>query len=229
MGASSKGAEQSRTTTKGKGRGKGGRSSETAQKAEEATAEIIDRRLTKALAHPLRVQILAVANQRKISPSEYAEEFEYPLATVSYHFRKLAEYDCIELVEEKKIRGTYAHFYKGSRRGLVNDADWRQLGKAIQAGVSTAALQDFIGRSVQALMAGTFDARDDSHFSWIAILLDELGWSEFTEAMRQLLERVVEIEVAACKRLRENGEPGIPATFALAGFESPREKEGGRR
>lgn len=88
------------------------------RKAEEATADLVDRRLTKAIAHPLRLQILALANQRTISPSEYSDEMGASLSTVAYHFRKLFELGFLELVEEVPKRGSREHRYR-SRRGLV--------------------------------------------------------------------------------------------------------------
>jgi DNA-binding transcriptional ArsR family regulator len=187
--------------------------------------DLIDRRLTKALSHPMRVQILALVNQRVLSPKEFSREYNEPLSNVAYHFRELEKLDCIELIEERPGRGSHQHFYKGARRGIVSDADWKQLGKAVQAGVSTAALQDFIGRSVQAIMAGTFDARDDSHFSWTALSLDQQGWDDLVESMTRMLDDTLNIEAEAAERLAGSKEKPIPATFALAGFESPTEEE----
>ena len=68
--------------------------------AREATADLIDHRLRKALSHELRVQILSVANLREISPSQFSEEFDVPLSNASYHFRQLVKYDCLELVRK---------------------------------------------------------------------------------------------------------------------------------
>ena len=90
------------------------------KRAREETSGLIDPRLRKALSHELRVQILTVANQRELSPSEFSDEFDVPLANVSYHFRKLLEYDCIELTRED---ATVAEFRAGKivRIGYYND------------------------------------------------------------------------------------------------------------
>ncbi len=191
------------------------------KRAEEETADLIDRRLTKAIAHPLRLQILALANQRTISPSEYSDEMAAPLSTVAYHFRKLLELGFLELVEEIPKRGSKEHRYRGCRRGMVNDANWQELGKATQAGVRIAGFQDLITRCTQAVNAGTFDSRDDAIFYWTGGGMDETGWGEFVEASRQLIDRVKEIEEASAKRTASNGEKCFPTTFSLAAFESP--------
>ena len=191
-------------------------------KAEEATADLIDRRLTKAIAHPLRLQILSLANQRTISPSEYSEEMGATLPTVAYHFRKLLELGFLELVEEVPKRGSREHRYRGCRRGVVSDADWKELSKATQAGVRIAGFQDLIARCTQAVNAGTFGSRDDAIFHWIGGAMDETGWDEFVEASRQLIDRVNAIENASAERAAAGGEECFSTTFAIAAFESPR-------
>ncbi len=201
--------------------GKKRRTTRVNQKAEEATADLIDRRLTKAIAHPLRLQILSLANQRTISPSEYSEEMGAPLSTVAYHFRKLLEFGFLELVEEIPKRGSKEHRYRGCRRGMVSDANWKELGRATQAGVRIAGFQDLISRCTQAVNAGTFDSRDDAIFYWVGGGMDEAGWNEFIEASRQLIDRVKAIENASAERAAESGKECFPTTFAVTAFESP--------
>lgn len=51
--------------------------------------------------------------------------------------------------------------------------------------------------------------------------LDEEGWGEVTGILAEAFEQA---EAARCKaeeRLRETGEKGFPATFAMMAFESP--------
>jgi DNA-binding transcriptional ArsR family regulator len=193
------------------------------RQARDLNADLIDERLTKAIAHPLRLQILAVANEREISPSEYSDETGAPLSNVSYHFRKLLELDFIELTKEVPKRGSHEHRYVGSRRGLVTDADWTKLGATTQAGVRIAGFQDLITRCTQAVQAETFDSREDAIFYWVGGGMDEIGWEDFTSAIRDLIEVVAQIEVDSVKRVAEGEGSGniFPTTFAVSGFESP--------
>ena len=50
-----------------------------------------DRRLTQALAHPIRAQILSQLNSGPMNPAELAEALGAPLANVAYHYRVLVE------------------------------------------------------------------------------------------------------------------------------------------
>ena len=217
--------------TKGKGKAReGSRLNHPANKrAREATAELIDHRLRKALSHEVRVQILSIANQREVSPSEFAEEFDIPLSNASYHFRKLFEYDCIELTREVPVRGSHEHRYVGTRRGLISDGDWAKLGKGAQAGVRIAGFQDLINRCTQAVEAGTFDARDDASFYWAPISLDELGWQKMQASIRRIIREAETFEVESTERVAAGESETFPATFGVLGFESPSKPNWNRR
>lgn len=186
---------QTKRMTKGKPRQKKGQARLANKRAREATAGLIDPRLRKALSHELRVQILTVANQREISPSEFSEEFDVPLSNTSYHFRKLVDYDCIELTREIPVRGSHEHRYVGTRRGLISDGDWAKLGKGTQAGVRIAGFQDLINRCTQAVEGETFDSRDDAAFYWVPMSLDEIGWTKMQAAIRRVIDEVEGFEV----------------------------------
>lgn len=225
-GTKSKVAKGRRAAKTSQAKKRAKRDSAANKQAEQLTADLIDHRLTKALAHPMRCAILAVANTREISPSQYAREFDAPLSNVSYHFRKLRDFDCIELVDEVPNRGGNAHLYRGSRRGLVTDANWKALGKPIQAGVRIAGFQDLTARCLQAVAAETFDSREDAVFYWVAGVMDEIGWTKYIVAIRRLIDEVSDIE-GECVQRRADGDNDecIPMTFAVAGFESPKEKK----
>lgn len=182
--------------------------------------EPVDRRLARALSHPLRVQILAVLNQQTLSPAQFARRYRVSVGTVSYHFRELSRLGFLELVEERQGRGSPQHFYRAAKPGIVSGTDWSKLGEVVQAVVSTAELQDFISRVVRAITSGTLDAKEDNHFTWTALSLDQRGWRDLIRANRQLLKTVAQIERDAAERLVDSGELPVPATFALAGFES---------
>jgi DNA-binding transcriptional ArsR family regulator len=199
------------------------------KRAREETSGLIDPRLRKALSHELRVQILTIANQRELSPSEFSEEFDVPLSNVSYHFRKLLEYDCIELTREVPVRGSREHRYVGTRRGLISDGDWAQLGRGTQAGVRIAGFQDLINRCTQAVEGKTFDAREDAAFYWVPMSLDEIGWQKMQAAIRRVIGEVEDCEVESAQRVANGEGETFPATFGVLGFESPRKPSWERR
>jgi DNA-binding transcriptional ArsR family regulator len=82
--------------------------------AESSKEANLDRRLIKALGHPIRVRALEILNARVASPSELAKELGEPLGNVAYHVKILEENDAIELVRTAPVRGALEHFYRAS-------------------------------------------------------------------------------------------------------------------
>jgi hypothetical protein len=59
---------------------------EPREEREPEGIEYVDGDMAKALAHPMRVQILAELNKRVMSPSGFSNRFGHKLQNVSYHF-----------------------------------------------------------------------------------------------------------------------------------------------
>jgi DNA-binding transcriptional ArsR family regulator len=188
----------------------------------EHRPEAIDQRLVRALAHPLRVQILEVLTERVASPNLLAEELRSGLSHVAYHTRALDRCGCIELVETAQRRGATEHYYKAKPHAFIGDRVWRKVPRSIRSGVTAASLQTFMDKAVTALEAGTIDDREDTTFSWMPMHLDEEGWHEVTGILAEATERVLAAQAAADRRVEESGqdERKISAVVALANFET---------
>src|ERR687894_689189 len=91
------------------------------------TTNTVDTKLMKALAHPLRQQLLMALSERVASPSELAEELGEPLGNVSYHVRMLVDLGCIELVSTTPRRGALEHHYKAVVRPFFDDDAYASL------------------------------------------------------------------------------------------------------
>ena len=77
-------------------------------------------------------------------------------------------------------------------------------------------------KAVAALEAGKLDDRDDTTLSWMPVRLDDQGWNEVTEILREASERVLAAEAASNQRLGSNGrDSSISAVVAVANFETP--------
>jgi len=185
------------------------------------TSQLMDPRIGLALAHPIRVQILAALSHRSISPVEFSRESGHSLSDVAYHFRKLEKLECAEVVKTSPVRGSTQHFYRGTTRPLLGDEAARQLPESVRAGMSGMVFQTLFERFSEAVEAATFDSRADRHFTWTPTVLDEQGWTELTELLMATLEAGGEIGARAAQRLAEDEEGGFNVTFSLTCFESP--------
>jgi DNA-binding transcriptional ArsR family regulator len=179
----------------------------------------VDQRLVKALAHPLRVEILAILNERMASPNELSKELEEGLSQVSYHVKVLKDFECIEMVKTEPRRGAVEHYYRATARAFLTDSDWKSLPDSVKPGVSASAMRLILANVFGALQGGTFDARDDRHLSWTPGVVDEQGWEETVDLVAETLDRTMKIHADSAKRLAKSGEEGIPASVVLMNFE----------
>ena len=183
--------------------------------------EPIDQRLVRALAHPLRVQILEILTERVASPNLLAGELGAGLSHVAYHTRALDECGCLELVDTAQRRGATEHFYKALPCSFVGDVEWRKVPRPLRTAVTAASLQTFMDKAVAALEAGTIDGRDDTTFTWRPLRLDEEGWEEVTVCLEEALSRVLTAEERSKRRLARDGmKRAISAIVAIANFET---------
>jgi DNA-binding transcriptional ArsR family regulator len=193
-----------------------------AKRVEPKLKEMLDSRLFKALAHPIRVHILAAANIEPISPSGFARLSDESLGKIAHHFKALVAVDALELVKTRPVRGSTEHFYKATKRAIFTKAQWQTLPASIQGGVAGAALQDFVAVMVHALDSGTFNNRDDVVFTWDEVTLDELAWTKLIRMLALLWKQIPSLEEEAAVRLKKSDEEGFRVVLNLSGFEAPK-------
>jgi len=68
--------------------------------------------LVRAMAHPLRLQILRVLGNGPSSPKQISELLGEPLSNVSYHVRVLDRSNCDQLIGTRPARGALEHIYE---------------------------------------------------------------------------------------------------------------------
>lgn len=194
---------------------------------ERKRPELIDQRLVKALAHPLRVQILDILTERVASPNGISAQLETGLTHVAYHTRALDSYGLLELVKTAQRRGATEHFYKAIPNSFVGDPAWRAIPRPLLGGVSGATLQTFLDKAIAALEAGTLDGRTDTVFRWMPLQLDEAGWKEVVAIMEEATNKVLAAHLRSQDRLAANGgRDSISAVIGQAAFETAGSLEG---
>jgi DNA-binding transcriptional ArsR family regulator len=123
--------------------------------ARERIAGLIDPNIHVVVADELRIQILAVAIQRPYAPSDFARDVNISVNSASYHFRKLKEHGYLELAYTEQVRGSTKHYYRATKSGYISEANWGEVADALRPGVAGAILQDFNGRTSQAIETRT--------------------------------------------------------------------------
>lgn len=155
----------------------------------------------KALAHPLRVQILSTLEDRIASPSDLATELDAPLGNVSYHVRTLADLGLVKLVKRRTRRGAVEHYYQARGRAQVTNRAWAQVPGVVKRSMVAVALEQAVDQAGAAAVAGGFD-HEDSNLSRESVTLDAQGWDELSKAVGRLHQELGAIRVGSAKRLK---------------------------
>jgi DNA-binding transcriptional ArsR family regulator len=184
--------------------------------------EIDDPRLVKALAHPLRVSILRVLEDRVASPSEIATELSAPLGNVSYHVRVLERAGLLKLARTRQRRGAIEHYYRAAGRLRITDRAWAQVPGIIKNAMLGATLDQAVRYVGGAASIGGFD-RHDAHVSRRPMTLDGQGFADLASAVKALLDRSYEIEAESEKRMSAAEHRGaeLSAGLVMMLFEAP--------
>lgn len=182
-------------------------------------AHLSDPRVVKALAHPLRVQILGMLEQRTASPSELSEELGVPLGNVSYHVRQLQSFGLIRLVRTTPRRGSIEHHYELIARPDITDHEWETLPEIVRQAMIGATLAPISRLVNNAAVAGGFSRRE-AHLSRTALTLDDEGWRDAAAALMEACHRLEEIEQESIDRLAAGEGEASQSTLVVMHFDS---------
>lgn len=184
------------------------------------------------LAHPIRARILDVLSEEPMSPVRFHDEGLSPykftsrqhgLSDIAYHFRKLEEAECIELVERIPKRGATEHIYRSIQNAVLSDKEFERLPFERRKALSKSSFQAFIAKTDRAIQSGAFDSHADRTMVWTTGSVDQRGWEDIRDILSEAFYKAERAREEAELRVSEGGEDmeSIPCTFALMGFESP--------
>lgn len=182
-------------------------------------------RLAKVFVDPLRMKIMAECSMREMSPKQFHEEFGGgSLSRVSRAFDVLSEYDWLYQTRTEtggKRRGAVEHFYRATGLAMFDESTWPEVPPVLKNTFTWRVFETLANQVKEAMEAGTIDAREDRHFSWTPLRLDQRGWEEVISRIDTLFYFLAQAQEEANVRMAESGEEPIPMTVALAAFESP--------
>jgi DNA-binding transcriptional ArsR family regulator len=178
--------------------------------------------MAKALAHPLRVQLLSALNEGVASPNELAKRLNEPLTNVSYHVRMLHDLGCIELVETEPRRGALEHYYRAIMRPFFGDRDWKRLPKNARGSISDAVLQLVWDDAAEAIKTGQFDDRENRHLSRSVLCVDQQGWDELNELLVETLDRAMQIQADSASRAAKEETDRFSANLVMLTHPTPK-------
>ncbi|HEX3735295.1 MAG TPA: winged helix-turn-helix domain-containing protein [Solirubrobacterales bacterium] len=193
-------------------------------KTNEAAAFVISAKMAKALADTWRSRILMELSIRPLSPSQFVEEVGGELEHIGRCFRKLAEWDYIELIDVRPDRrggAAVEHVYRRIQRAHFDTSTWEDLPRVHRDAFSGSLVGSYITRISQAIEAQTFDDELNRHLSWDTIPLDRIAWTQLVTHLDEVLDWIPRLAAEAVARITKSGEEPIATTVGLAAFRSP--------
>jgi DNA-binding transcriptional ArsR family regulator len=180
--------------------------------------------LIKAMAHPLRVRILAYMNDRPWSPNELSIELAEGLSQVSYHVKVLKDFELIEMTKTEPRRGAVEHFYRAVERVFMPSTITKQFPKSGQRIMFMDTMEDADKDVSASLKSGRFDARDDYHVSYTTADLDDQACKDAEKLADKFVEAFLKLEQeSATRRMKsEDGGEHIPTSASVLVFGSDR-------
>lgn len=183
--------------------------------------DITDPKLAKAYAHPLRVHILGLLDNRVASPRQIADELGAPLSNTSYHVRQLVSLGLVELVGRTARRGAIEHHYTAKVRPTVTDEGWARLPTIVKRALVGGGVQQALAHMALAAEEGGFD-REDMHFSRTAGKLDKAAWSQVSRVLQDALTQVEQIVEDSSGRAAEDpNSEAEESTIIMLHFAGP--------
>ena len=184
----------------------------------------------KAMSHPLRAEAFRlIRDNGPISPVAIARELEADTKDVSYHVRKLREFNCIELVDTKVTRSAVEHFYITTDQHMIDTEEWDELVES-ESQMAEVLTDDFLqcivddySASRRASIVGL-----DSEFFIVRHPgnVDPEGVQEVLEASEQYEKAIEEIMVRSARRQGEAGTDAIPVSASIVFFKMPKRTAG---
>jgi DNA-binding transcriptional ArsR family regulator len=179
----------------------------------------------KAMSHPLRAEAFRLIRDRgPLSPTEVARELEADLKDVSYHVRKLNDFNCVEEVENRQVRGAVEHFYRATERHMVDTEEWGELAE-VEPQMAEALTDEFM----QGIVDDYSESRRasvvalDEEF-WIVrnpLVLDPEGVREALEAAEAYENEITKIAARSAERRVSEGASEVPVSSSIVLFKMP--------
>lgn len=184
----------------------------------------IDHRLVQLASNPARLQVLEFLAARTASPGEVAVELAMSVATARQHVAELQRMGLIELADQRSNGREVERFYRSIALPMWMEEDLGELSLEERLRLGAWIMQLVGCDAAEALKAGTFNARIDSHASRTRMVVDEQGWRELNQIQNDALYASFAVQAASAERLAEGDCDEIHVMGALLCVEMPAPK-----
>lgn len=171
-----------------------------------------------AVAHRIRVEILATLHEGTRSPSELARSIRLPLSTITHHIEELVDDGSIELARIEQVRNTNEHFYRAVELPFYTDEEMWAMPFEARHAIYGLILQSSIAEALAAFWAGKISNDPRVWMSWCWFNVDAQGRDEIADEQAESWQRIQGIEDRSTARRVESGEEAMSIIVNSMGF-----------
>jgi hypothetical protein len=167
------------------------------------------------------MKIVAELNKSDMSVKQFHREFGGDASewAIRHRFNRLTKLAWLARVDKVKRRGAYEFIYRATKPA-VDNGSWADVPQAVGDTEAWTTFERCSDLVKEAIIAGTFDMRDDRHLSWSILSLDLEGWRRVVAGIEDLYTLALAEQDQAKKRIESGAKP-LTMTVALLAVESP--------
>lgn len=179
-------------------------------------------RLALIFADDLCMEILAELNMSDLSVKGFHQKFAGDASewAVRHRFGRLKDLAWVAIVDKVKRRAAQEYIYRATKPLIIDNGPWSDVPEALREAETWTTFERFSDLVKEAIVAGTFDIRDDRHLSWSIVNLDRDGLAKVVADMEALAAFFRDEEERAGKRIDAGAKP-LTMVVGLSAVESP--------
>lgn len=179
----------------------------------------------KALTSQLRAEAFRLIRDKgPISTKEVAQELKVDVKELSYHVRKLREFNCIEEVDSRRVRGSVETFYRATDLHVIDIEEWTELAEdePEMAEISVDEFMQSIVDDYTASRRADLIGKDEEFWVVRHLLdLDPKGLREAEKAAECYENALLEIETRSADRRAKEATEEVPVSASIVYFRLP--------
>lgn len=176
-----------------------------------------------ALAHRIRIEILAALHEGPESADGLSKIVGRPLSTVKHHIDELLKDGSIAVAWTKLIRANMTqNFYRVVELPEFSDEESAAMTPDERQAIAALIVQAATAEALASLWAGKMVDDPRIVLAWNRINLDVQGREDLSGEQGGSWERIKEIECESANRMAESGEKGVTYVVTSFGYERSR-------
>ena len=182
----------------------------------------IEESVSFALAHRIRIEILAALHEGPTSAKELAATLRQPLSTVDHHIKELLKDGSIEIAGTKRVGNLVQYFYCMVKLPYYPDEDVAAMTRDERQALIGMILQAGMAEAMASLWADRMVDDPRIFLAWNRVNLDRQGRDDLADEQTRSWARQHKIEAESANRLAKTGESGVTYVVTSFGYERSR-------